>query len=183
MKRAIARGPTGRPRAIASGAGRIDPREHSFQANEFTTLSWRPRTIARWPKTDLVQREYKLQKHARIENGRVLIAPSRSVSLPALPSPKRGVVAQSAPARGGALSSCIPLIRPRAIRIVNSMYGQSPGFHLIEQPMDGFCSARATPIDATDRMASSNTRGALAEGGLVRPSSKRPWYCSRRFAS
>jgi len=39
-------------------------------------------------------------------------------------------------------------------------------FHLIEQPIDAFWSAGATPVAAIARMASTSSRGALAEAEL-----------------
>src|ERR1700737_3161253 len=55
-------------------------------------------------------------------------------------------------------------------------------FHLIEQPIDAFWSAGATPVVAIARMASTSSRGAPARGGVVRPSSSRPRYLSLRSA-
>jgi len=46
-------------------------------------------------------------------------------------------------------------------------------FHLIEQPIDGFWSAR---------MASTSSRDAPSRGGVMRPSSSRPRYLSLRSA-
>ncbi len=59
----------------------------------------------------------------------------------------------------------------------------APGFHLMEQPIDGICPGGAIPVAAIARMASTNSRRTPAGGGLVRPSSRRPRYLSRRFAS
>src|SRR6202035_129579 len=55
-------------------------------------------------------------------------------------------------------------------------------FHLIEQPIDAFWSAGATPVVAIARMASTSSRGAPARGGVVRPSSSRPRYLRLRSA-
>src|SRR5260370_42138762 len=55
-------------------------------------------------------------------------------------------------------------------------------FHLIEQPIDAFWSAGASPVVAIARMASTSSRGAPARGGVVRPSSSRPRYLSLRSA-
>ena len=55
-------------------------------------------------------------------------------------------------------------------------------FHLIEQPIDAFWSAGATPVVTIPRIASTSSRGAPARGGVVRPSSSRPRYLSLRSA-
>src|ERR1700722_1467784 len=47
-------------------------------------------------------------------------------------------------------------------------------FHLIEQPIDAFWSAGATPVVAIARIDSTSSRGAPARRGVVRPSSSRP---------
>ena len=49
-------------------------------------------------------------------------------------------------------------------------------FHLIEQPIDGFWSAGATPLVAIARMASTSSRDAPSRGGVTSDGRRREQY-------
>lgn len=62
---------------------------------------------------------------------------------------------------------------PSLARRLAAYAGALPGFHLMEQPIDGTCSAVAEPPAATAFIASTRSRGAPGFG-LMPPSDRRP---------